>query len=685
MRKGRYAEAAECFTSAVQQSPDVAEYYARWAEALGNFNRFDEMARCCTAGLERCGDDAQLWSHLGVAMLNLERPGDAAVCFGRLTKLLPEHFKGYYLLALALIKSRDPKRAMTCLELACSKDDRQPEVWMALGELCLSARLWDRGLDCFKRVLKLRPDSVPALNNTSVILRLQEKPQEAEPYLRAALRLQPDCEEPLRNLATVLDQMGRRREALELYDRFFELYPNSTLALSGAYWLCARMCAWDRLEQYEERLLRAVDAGSGEIEPFALLRTSATRKQQLACARRFEGTRPTPGIETFAPRNASERRRLKIGYFSADFQEHAISYLIARMMELHDRGRFEIFGYSCGKYNGGDMRRRIAQACERFVDVSEMSGPEIPRALYADNLDIIVDLTGHTRNSRSVLLASRPAPIQVAYLGYPGTMGVPYIDYVIADPYVIPPGAEEDFSEKVICLPHAYQINDRLRAFSEDRPARSEYGLPKTGTILCSFNLTYKITPQVFAVWMELLREAPDAVLWVLEHDADTIANLKREAESRGVSGDRLVFAPRLPMEQHLRRLRIADLMLDTFPVNAHTSTSDALWSGCPVLTRSGESFVSRVAGSLLRAAGVPQLITNSHEEYRARAVHLVSHPEELRRLRGALEANRLTCPLFDSEQTTRQIENAYEMMWDIHREGCGPRSFSIRAGHSLS
>lgn len=685
LRKGELEQARRRLELAIELAPRRPECYARLAEVLCGLDRFQEMLRCCTMGLERCGEAPELWKQTGIALLKLELWKDAAVALGRLTRLRPEEYEGYYLLSLALAKSGDADVARNCLEVACSKDDKHAEAWLAWGELSLNTRELERAFDCFHRVLQLTPDSVPANNNLAVILRHEGNPQAAIPHLREALRLQPDQEVPLRNLAEVLDETGQRREAEELYDRILTLYPSSVLSVSAAYWLFSRLCAWDRLAGFEQRLRAAIARGEGQVRPFAVLRTAATPAEQLQCASQFEGTQPIRGAQSLvrrAPESGQRigRERIRVGYVSADFHEHATSSLIAELFELHDRDRFQVFGYSYGKPNGVTMRTRLAAGVDSFVDVRDLSFEAAANRICEDEIDILVDLKGHTKDTRSKLFSLRPAPVQVAYLGYPGSSGMPYIDYALADPYVIPFGAEQHFSEKIVYLPHCYQINDRRRPFSEQPPDRSEYGLPARGAILCSFNQGYKITPEVFAVWMRLLQKSPDAIIWILEDEPVAIENLQREAASRGVPPERLVFAPRLPIDPHLRRLRLADLMLDTFPVNAHTTASDALWCGCPVLTCSGDTFVSRVAGSLLRTAGVPELITGSLEEYEAKAFDLISHPEQLRSLRAALEANRLHCPLFDSAATTREIEGAFDTMWQIYREGGEPRSFSVRS-----
>ena len=323
------------------------------------------------------------------------------------------------------------------------------------------------------------------------------------------------------------------------------------------------------------------------------------------------------------PHASAPKPKTTIAYLSADFHEHATAWLIAELFEKHDHGRFAIYGYSYGPRDDSPLRRRLACALDRFVDVRDLSYAEAARRIAADEVDILVDLKGYTQDARSEIVAFRPAPLQVSYLGYPGTLGAEFMDYILVDDFVVPPEQQPFFTEKLVHLPGCYQVNDSRREIAPRTPSRAECGLPEEGLVFCCFNNSYKITPQVFGVWMELLQAVPGSVLWLLEGNRFMPANLRREAEGRGVAAERLVFAPRKPLPEHLARHRLAALFLDTFPVNAHTTASDALWAGCPVLTLAGETFVSRVAGSLVRSVGLPELITASLEDYRATALRL--------------------------------------------------------------
>jgi predicted O-linked N-acetylglucosamine transferase (SPINDLY family) len=365
---------------------------------------------------------------------------------------------------------------------------------------------------------------------------------------------------------------------------------------------------------------------------------------------------------------------------SADYQEHATSWLIAGLIERHDRSRFETIALSLGPdLPGSAMRQRLHAAFERFVDVSCMEDLKVAQSLRELEIDVLVDLGGLTQNSGTGVLAWRPAPIQVNYLGYSGTLGASYVDYILADRFVIPDGYAQYYSEKVVRLPDCFQVNDSARRIADATPTRAEMGLPEQGLVFCCFNNNYKITPPIFDIWMRILGSVPGSVLWLAGDQPCVVFNLQAEATKRKIDPRRLVFATRVPsLDDHLARYRLADLFLDTLPYNAHTTASDALWAGLPVLTCAGESFAARVAGSLLNAVGLPELVTHSLQAYEALVLQLARDPGALADIKKKLVANRGTCPLFDTDRFRRNIERAYTEMWRIFKDGLPPASFDL-------
>jgi predicted O-linked N-acetylglucosamine transferase (SPINDLY family) len=371
--------------------------------------------------------------------------------------------------------------------------------------------------------------------------------------------------------------------------------------------------------------------------------------------------------------------RIRIGYFSADFCSHPVGQLAVGLFEAHDKSRFETIALSFGPDDGSDLRRRIKSAFEEFIDVRETSDAEVAALIRRCEIDIVIDLTGLTRYNRFGVLSRRVAPVQVNFLGYPGTMGAGCMDYIIADRTIIPEEHFRFYSEQVVWLPDTYQANDGKRHISERRPTRGECGLPESAFVFCCFNNTYKIAPTVFDIWMRLLAAKAGSVLWLIGGNPTAEANLRREAERRGIAPGQLIFAPKLPLADHLARSAYADLFLDTMPYNAHTTGSDALWAGVPLLTCLGSTFASRVAASLVRAVGLDELVTSSLQDYEALAVKLAHDPSLLRALRERLARNRRTHPLFDTARFARHIEGAYTTMWQRYQNSAAPQAFAVR------
>src|ERR1700720_3466238 len=414
------------------------------------------------------------------------------------------------------------------------------------------------------------------------------------------------------------------------------------------------------------------------VPPFYLLPTPASASDQLACAQHWIGPARPPREAIFDHKDFEGRERIRLGYLSGDFHQHAPARLMAELFERHDRTRFEVLAYSYGPDDNSAMRARLASAFDRFVDIGALSHHDAARTIHADRVDILIDLKGYTHHARPAISAYRPAPVQVSYLGYPATMGAGFIDYIIVDSFVVPYSQQPFFSERLVHLPRSYQVNDRRREVADARTSRRDVGLPAEGLVLCSFNNSYKISPVFFDIWMRLLRAVPGSVLWLLEANPQVAGNLRSEAEKRGVDSGRLIFAPVVPPAEHLGRHRHADLFLDTLPCNAHTTASDALWAGLPVLTCSGDTFAGRVAGSLLTAIGMPELITESLEEYEQIALALAGDPKRLIALRQKLEKNRDAGSLFDLPKCTANLEAAYARMWQTWLSGERPAAFSI-------
>lgn len=604
---------------------------------------------------------------------------EAIACYEQALQLQPDYLHSHYHLAMAYRQTGRLAEAVAIQEKALAINPRFPQVLMQLG-LCLSelGRIAE-AIVRYREALAVAPQFYEAWSNLGNALQRTRDLAGAEAAYREALRLKPDFPNALGNLGTLLAESNSRREAIALFERVAALNPDHDGIWGKLSFEKRNICDWRDYDSLVDGRVRAqVRAGSRKTTAFSLLTLSSTPQEQLLVARACAEAAGASAV-VLPQHPPQQRARLRIGYLSADFHPHATAYLIAELMERHDRRRFEVFAYSIGPDSDTPVRRRLVAAFDSFVDLRPLSHDEAAQRIHADDLDILVDLKGYTQNARSEILARRPAPIQVNYLGYPGTMGASFIDYIIADAFIIPPAQHASYDEKVVTLPHCYQPNDTRRPISDQRPTRAACGLPEHGFVFASFNNSYKITPQIFDIWMRLLNQVPGSVLWQLEAEPDAVENLRRETQARGVDPARLVFAPPLELADHLARQSLADLFLDTLPVNAHTTASDALWAGLPVLTCAGETFISRVAGSVLTTIGLSELITTSLQEYEALALALARDPARLAALRQRLMAHRQTSPLFDIARFTRNLEGAYLQMQERRFTGQPPADMTVK------
>jgi protein O-GlcNAc transferase len=721
--QGKPGEAAACYQRALQLKPGFPEVHNNLGNVFMDQGKPDEAAECYQRALQLKPDYAEAHNNLGNIFKDQGKPDEAAACYQRALELKPDYALAHYNLGLVYHDRGDLDEAVACYRQALKRDPAYAEAHNNLGIALKDQGNLDEAVACCRRALELKPELAEAHNNLGAAVHEQGMPDEAIACYCRALELKPNFAEAHHNLGNVLKDRGKLDEAVANYRRALELKPDSALvhnSLSDAFREQGRLdeavacfrralelkpsyvsalgslvhelqhvCGWDDLRVLSERAIEAIgqdsDAGlPSPVAPFGFLALPlmTTAEQQRKSARQWVNQRLKVkgefGYDRAHNRTTAPKTKMIIGYLSADFHSHAVAYLIAELIEKHDRSRFAIYGYSYGPDDGSAMRGRLVRAFDRFVDVRNLSHSQAAQRIAGDLVQILVDLTGYTKNARTQILALRPAPIQVNYLGYPGTMGASFIDYILVDDYIVPSDQQPSFTEKLVHLPGCYQVNDSQREIAFCTPSRAECGLPDAGFVFCSFNNNFKITPEMFGVWMELLKEVPGSVLWLLEGNRFAPANLCREAKRRGVAVERLVFAPHKPLAEHLARHRLADLFLDTFPYNAHTTASDALWAGCPVLTMAGETFASRVAASLLRALGLPELITRSLADYQDAALRLARNAGLLAALRERLEASRKESQLFNAAWFARNLEKAYSTMWEIYASGEPARAFTV-------
>ena len=599
----------------------------------------------------------------------------ALSCQQALVKLVPEQSAAWINLAITQTKLEQLDAALNSLARAESIDAAQPAVYINRGNVQAKRGAWQDALASFERALQLAPGEPDPQVYRAIALRELKRLPEAKMALETVLARHPQHALAKNLLGSVLH---RQRE--DAQTPLEHASPDDPFGLNALYHVEAD-CDWDQVDRCLAGLRTLwAQGGDAELTPMSLLFLPLSRQElkqftEVCAEAELPSARPWPAGQG---RNVKQRpARLRIGYFSADFHQHATSFLMAGMLEAHDKSRFETVGFCFGRYGDmpdDEMRQRVRAAFDRFEIVGELDTPAIVTKARSLGIDIAVDLKGHTQDSRLDIFSLRAAPIQMHYLGYPGTLGMlGAIDYLVADSVLVPREMRVDYSEKIIALPDCYQVNDRQRTIASHKPSRIELGLPVNGFVFCCFNKSNKITRDVFQLWLELLRARPGSVLWLREENSTADANLRAAATAAGIDASRLVFAQRMPLPEHLARHAQADLFLDTLYYSAHTTASDALWTGLPVVTCIGQTFASRVAASLLTACRMPELITHSHREYLDLALALSADPARLQALRQRLENTRLQVPLFDTERFTRHIERAYDLAWDRFERGLPP------------
>ncbi len=674
---GRDEEALASYERAVAARPDFAEALNNRGLMLQRFHRHAEALASYERALAVRRGYLRALNNRGAALAELGRLDEALACYVRVVMQQPDYAEAHYNRGNVLAKLNRHTDALASYDKAIALRADYAEAHDNRGAALAKLRRHAESLASHERALALNPRSVGALSNRGNALKSLKRYAEALASYDAALAIAPDLADTQYNRGNLLKEMQRPDQALDSYDRARALAPEHPDAFG---WVDAALhaCDWRRSEGMMGPLAEAIRQGKPTVTPFTLLGVCDDPPLHLQCARNYlkevMPEQPQPlwkgGSRSHDKPQAKPHDKLRVAYLSADLHAHATAFLIAELIERHDRSRFEISAISYGPDDGSDMRRRLVAAFDQFHDVSGRSDLEVAKLINEREINIVVDLKGYTKDARPEILGHRPAPIQVSYLGYPGTMGADFMDYVIADPVVLPFSQQPFYSERIVHLPDCYQPNDGKRAIAETALTRSQAGLPDDAFVFCCFNQNYKIAPAVFDVWSRLLDALPGSVLWLLRSNAGAEANLRAAAAEHGIAPARLIFADHMPLAQHLGRHRLADLFVDTLPYNAHTTTSDALWAGLPVLTCTGSAFASRVAASLLGAANLSELVTTSLADYEAAALRLAKDPARLAALRQKLARNRQTCPLFDTDRYRRHIEAAYATMWEMHQKG---------------
>ncbi|MBC2734784.1 MAG: tetratricopeptide repeat protein [Desulfobacteraceae bacterium] len=655
MRQGGYQEAADCFHKAI--------------------------------GIE--STNADLYHNLGVAYQEMGRLEKALSQYRRAIQLNPDLAEAYYNLGNALrIHSGINEVVVAAYQSALAVRPDYADASFNLSKAFDELERIEEAITGYARTLRIKPDHIDAHNSLGNAYLKQGRYPSAITCYEQAIRINPHFHMGYYNMALACKLQGRMRQAAAFAKQSLALNPEFGDASSLRVQIFQQACAWSDLERACTRLdattKKEIAVGRCPSEqPFLNFTRHADPALNLRIARAwsdFTAARISRMGEEFVHghRNLKDGKMV-IGYVSERFRNAATAHLMLQLFGLHDRSRFAVYAYSYGKDDGSSYRERIVRDADRFIDIRHLSDLDAARRIYDDGVDVLVDLMGYMKHNRLGIFAFRPAPVQVEYLGYPGTTGADFMDYLIADHVVVPVGEEAFFTERLVRMPHCYQVNDNTQQVSDKGFSRKKCGLPENGFVYCSFNTDYKIDRSTYRTWMNILKQVPGSVLWLIVRSRETRQNLINTAGAAGVREDRLVFAKSLPKHEHLARIKLADLALDTRIVNGHTTTSDCLWVDLPVIALKGNHFASRVSASLLKAVGLPELICDSLKAYESLAVSLAGDGRRLSGIRSKLSGKKMTAPLFDSARTVRSLETAYTRMWENHTKGRGPEPFTVK------
>ena len=663
-QQGKLREAFMRYDAVLAADPKYAPALHYSGVVLYQAGKIPEAAERIRASLKLEPTSADAWSNLALVLESAGRREAAVNALIEAAKLAPHSPEILANLAAAQFALGRIPEAEASARAALAADANHAPAWYNLAHALEPQGRLLEAMDAASRASGFAPAEAAYAGLKAQLEATAGMRKKARATLDAALARKPDSAALQFQLAQLLERDNELERAMQAYESVVRIDPRHGAALSQLLFLRQRVGDWHDLPALRRQFRDAVAADTPLLSPFVLLSQPSTRAEQRRCADAWCAALAPPAPA--APASVRSSGRLRIGYLSADFHIHATAFLAAGLFEHHDRERFEVAAYSTGPDDRSAMRERLVRGFDRFVDAAGWPALRLANAIRDDAIDVLVDLKGHTSGAAPSVLAMRPAPIQVHYLGYPGTLGGNLADYLIGDAIVTPMEHAADYAETLALLPGSYQVNDRERPVAE-APARHDVGLPRNGIVLCCFNSGYKINPEVLDAWTRILAEVPEAVLWLLTRRGDErlASNLRRETVRRGIDARRLVFATARPNPEYLALYRAADVFVDTWPYNAHTTASDALWAGCPVVTLRGATFASRVAASLLTAVGLPELVCSDVDGYVAAVVRLARDADERRRLRAHLEGAGRASTLFDTARTTRALEAAYVAMAD--------------------
>ena len=722
---GNTSDAIQSYRNALKFQPDFVDAHSNLGIVLQSRGEFSKAVDQYRAALAVNPSHIQTLNNLGVALQKQGNPDQAVACLEKAVNIAPNFVDAYYNMGNARYAMGDFDGAVAAFQKVVEIQPGHVNAIYNMGTVYQEKNQPDKAVDCFNRTMALQPDHFKAHNSMGNIMMDLGHLSQALSWFEQAISVNPDSSDAYNNKGNALEKMGELDHALAAFQEAVRLDPENAIAhvnrgillkgrgeadaavvdfekaldidpemdeaLSQLTHQCQHICDWERLAVLGPRLdmltAKALKQGQRTAEsPFSSLSRHPDPALNQAVARSWSDyiVRMTANLKIkFDHHGALENtvpgsRKLTIGYLSNNFRDHPMAHIMLGLFRLHDRDRFNVFCYSSGRDDGSVYRKQIAADCDRFVDLKGMSTLDAAQCIYNDRVDILVDLMGHTKNDRLDICSLRPAPVQARYLGMAGTTGADFFDYIICDPIIVPEADLPFYNETPVWLPHCYQVNDHHQKIADKKWDRSEFGLPEDAFVFCAFNTSYKIEPVIFDVWMRILAQLPGSVLWLLGKNQTIADNLKKAAEKRGVLPQRLHFSGKLPKDQHLARIRLADLALDTRIVGGAASTSDVLWAGVPVITMTGTHFASRMSTSILNAMGLPELIATDTDGYEALALALAQNPGRLAQFKTRIGENRQTAPLFDTPRFVQNLERAYEQMWQGYVQKAPARPITV-------
>jgi protein O-GlcNAc transferase len=674
---GRAAEAVSSYDRAIELQPALFAAYYNKALVLFKLNRLEEALESCEQALTLQPTYFGALLTRAILLAAAHRAEEALRAYDRCLEVIPGQWEALNNRGTVLLDLGRPAEALECFEQAWRNSSRPVGVLNNKGTALVRLNRLREAEATFELSLTFEPHNFEALMSRGRVLRTLGSAAAALACFEAASKIRLDSADALQLRAETLTDLERHPEAAACLISLAKTSPGVNYAQGLALYLQAVLCDWDHYRENARKLVAAVESGKHAAFPFQMLAVSDSAAVQARCAQIYAGDRYPAAKNPLWQGERYGHAKIRVAYVSADLREHPATRLLAGVLERRDRERFHTIAVSLRPADSSEMGKRVQAAFDEFVDASQLSAHDIARMLRERETDIAVDLMGYTAGSKPEIFAERPAPIQVNWLGYPGTSGADYFDYFLADEFAIPAGRLNRYAEKVVWLPDCFQANDQLRALPA-AASRRDSSLPESAFVFCCFNNHYKVNPGCFDIWMRLLDAVPGSVLWLFADEQTARENLRREAQQRRIDPERLIFAARVSYNDHLARLPCADLFLDTFPFGAGAVASDVLWAGLPLLTLSGEAFAARMAGSLLSALRLPELVTHDRDEYESRALELAKTPALLGELRSRLAAGRHSSPLFDSEKFCRHLESGYRSMWERSERGESAESFAV-------